>query len=100
MKKSILYLLCGLMVTLSVVYPAQAYWNDDDDDNNIARDAQARTYRREGNIIYRSDGTTFYQSGNTISGSDGSYWQQSGNTYYQDGKEKCQEIRGVIICER
>ena len=77
---------------------ASAYWNNNDNDN-VAYDAQGYTYRREGNIIYKNDGTTYYQSGNTITGTDGSYWQQSGNTYYKDGEEKCREVMGRIICD-
>lgn len=96
--KKMIYLICGIGAIV-ISGCAEAYWNNDDDEDTIVQDSQGRTYRREGNIIYRNDGTTYYQSGNTITGSDGSSWQQSGNTYYEDGEEKCREVSGRIICD-
>ncbi len=99
MKKNMICLILG--ITFFSASAATASWNDDDDEDYVAYDAQARSYRRVGNIIYRNDGTAFYQSGNMISGSDGSRWQQSGNAYYNsDDDEKCEEVSGRIICKR
>lgn len=98
MKKYGLYFIFGLLSALFTAFQAEAYWNNNDD-NNVAQDTNGRTYRREGNIIYTNDGRVFYQSGNTITGSDGSHWQQSGNTYYKDGKPQCRETGGRIFCD-